>query len=109
MTQAKQKACNDEYGLFETLGNGVKLQSNETIKSLQFCKLVRHYNENAEEWMGSLTILATKCNYNDTDRQLKQPFIQGLNDSGMMVEITRKLTKGQNKDATSNQILLWAS
>ena len=50
---------------------------------------------------------ATECNYNDIDRELKVQFIQSLNDNCMMVEIISKLTKGENKDVTSNQVLLW--
>ena len=55
--------------------------------------MVRHHNESAEEWMGRLWISAV---------------IYGLNDSDMMVEIIRQLTKVENKDVTSNQELLWA-
>ena len=57
--------------------------------------------------MGRLRILATECNYKDIDRQLKEQFIHGLNNSGMMVEIIRELSKGENKDMTSNQVLFW--
>ena len=52
-----------------------------------------------------LKISATECNYNDINRQLKEQFIHGLN-NGIMVEIISKLTKGENKDVTNNQVLL---
>ena len=41
---------------------------------------------------------------------MKEKFIHGLNDNDMMVEIIKgKLTKSvENKDVTSNQLLLWA-
>ena len=45
--------------------------------------------------------MATECNYNDIDRQLKEQSIHSLNDNGM-VEIISELTKGKNKGVTSN-------
>ena len=56
--------------------------------------------------MGRLRISVTECNYKDIDRQLKEQFIHGLNNNCMMVKIGRELTKGENKDVTSNQVLL---
>ena len=66
--QAEQEACNDEEGLLHQVTG---LRCNTTIKSLQFCKLVRQHNESADEWMSRFRILATECNYNDIDRLLK--------------------------------------
>ena len=40
LTKEEQDGCNDEKGLFENLRKKFKPQFNETIKSLQFCKLV---------------------------------------------------------------------
>ena len=45
------------------------------IKSLKFYILVKQQNESVEKWMGRLRISATRCNYNDIDRQLKEQFI----------------------------------
>ena len=55
------------------------------IKSVQFHKLVRQQNESTEKRMGRLRISATECSYNDIDGQLKEQYIHGLNDNGMMV------------------------
>ena len=43
--------------------------------------------ENSEEWMGRLWLLAVEYNYKELDRQLKEQFIDGLNDSDMLREI----------------------
>ena len=77
----------------EILNKKFQLHYNETIKSLQFCKLVRKHNESTKEWMGGLRMAAIECNYNEVDRQLKEQFINGLNDSEMLTEIIRELTK----------------
>ena len=50
-------------GLFITLNNKFNLQYNETIKSLQFHKLVRQTNENAEKLKYRLA--ASECNYTE--------------------------------------------
>ena len=44
-----------------------KPQYNETIKSLQFSKLIRQSNESVEEWMGRLRTAVVKCSYKETD------------------------------------------
>ena len=106
LTKEEQEACNDEEDLFDTISNRFKQQYNEMIKLLQFCKLVRQQDKTTEEWMDRLRILATECNYHDIDRYLKEQFIHNLNDNSMMVEIISELTKGENKDVTSNQVLL---
>ena len=63
------------------------------IKSLQFHKLIRHNRENAEEWMRRLWLSAIECNYKEINRQLKEQSIHGLNDTEMLGEIIKKLTK----------------
>ena len=52
-------------GIFQTLSNEFKLRYNETIKSLQFCKLARKPDENVEEWMCRHRMSATECNYKE--------------------------------------------
>ena len=37
-----------------------KLQDNETILSLQYCRLVRHLDESVEEGVGRLRVTATE-------------------------------------------------
>ena len=68
-------------GLFKTLTNNFKLQYNETTKLLQFGKLYRYEDENVEEWMGRLWVVAVECSYQEVERQLKEQFIHGLNDN----------------------------
>ena len=53
-TQNEQEACNNEKGLFDTLNRKFKPQYNETIKSLQFQKLIRQSDEITGEWKGRL-------------------------------------------------------
>ena len=75
--------------------NKFKPQYNGTIKSLQFCKLVRQVNENSEEWMGRLWLTVVECSYKEKDRLLKEQFIHRLNDNDneMLVEIIWEVTK----------------
>ena len=63
------------------------------LKSLQFPKLARNPDENAEEWRGRLRMSAIECNYKEIDGQFKEQFIHDINISDMSIEITRKLTK----------------
>ena len=52
LTSEEKYLCNTLEGLFKILTNKFRPEFNETIKSLQFCKLSRQDAENAEEWMG---------------------------------------------------------
>ena len=107
MTTEKE-TCNTLEGLFETLTNKFKPQYNETIKSLQFRKLYRYDDENVEEWMGRLHVVAVECNYQEVNRQLKEQFIHGLNDKGMLEEKIKELTATKNDDCiTSGGVLAW--
>ena len=71
-----------------------------TIKSLQFHKLARKWDKNAEEWLGRLRMAATECNYKVIDRLLKEHFIHGFNNSDMSIEIIRELTKIEDNNDT---------
>ena len=73
--------------------NKFNSQYNETIIFLQFHKLILQAKENTEEQMGRIRVAAIDCNYKELDRQLKEQFIHGLNDSDMLAEIIRELTK----------------
>ena len=42
---------------------------------------------------GRLWLSVIKCNYKELNRQLKEQFIHGLNDTDMLGEIIRKLKK----------------
>ena len=88
--------------LFEIPTNKFRPHFNETIKSLQFPKLNRQNGENAEEWMGRWWLLVIECNYKELNRQLKEQFIHGLNDTNMLGEIIWELTKmHENREITS--------
>ena len=52
-----------EIRLFNVLKDKFRLQHNETILTLQFCKLQRKENESIQEWMSGLQIKAAECNY----------------------------------------------
>ena len=105
----KKDKCNTLEGLFEILTKKFRPQFNETIKSSQFCKLSRQNGENAEEWKGRLWLSAIECNYKELNRQLKEQFIYGINDTDMLAEIIRELTKiHRNTEITSENVLCWA-
>ena len=107
LTNTEKETCNMLEGLFETLTNIFKPQYNETIKSLQFRKLYRYYDENVEELMG--WVAAVECNYQQVNRQLKEQFIHGLNDKCMLEEIIKELTATKNDYCTmSGGVLAWA-
>ena len=49
-----------------------------------------------------------ECNYREVDRQLKEPFIHGLNDKTVLDEVIRELTaKNNNEQTTSKDVLVW--
>ena len=84
-------------------------QFNETIKSPQFCKLSRQNGENAEEWMGTLWLSVIEYNYKELDKLLKEQFIHGPNDTDMLRQISRELTKiHKNTEIPSENMLCWA-
>ena len=87
----------------------IRQQYNETIKSLQFCKLIRKSNDSAEEWMCRLRTAVVKCNYKEIDRQLNEQFIHGLNDKEMLAEIITELINcEENITIHSENRLTWA-
>ena len=58
--------------------------------------------------MCRLRLAAVECNYKALDRQLKEQFIQGLNDNNMLAEIIRELTKTKETSPASEQVVGWA-
>ena len=50
-------------GLLEVLSDKLKPQNNEMMVSLQYCKLTRQQNENADKWTGWLRIKANEFEY----------------------------------------------
>ena len=106
---AEKEACNMLDGLFDMLATKFKPQYNETIKSLQFRKLYWLDNENVEEWIGRLCVVAVECNYREVDRQLKEQFIHGLNDRCMFEEIIKELTAANDDEQIPSEgMLAWA-
>ena len=56
--------------------------------------------------MTRLRIATVEGNYKETDRQLKEQFINRLNDDDMMIEIIKELTiNEENENITSGQIV----
>ena len=50
---------------------------------------------------------AAECNYKEIDCQLKEQFINGLNDKTMLDEVIRELTtKNTNEQMTSEDMLI---
>ena len=71
-------------------------EDNEMIMSLQYLKFHNKDNESAQEWMGRFHIKATKCNYKEHNRRLKEQFIYGIYDDEIPQEIIRKLKAQRN-------------
>ena len=103
LTECEKEVCSSLEGLFSTLAAKFKPQY-ETIKSLQFQKLYRLEGKSADEWMGRLHVAATKCNYRELDRQLREQFIHGLNDKVMLDEIIRELTTKNNDEQITRMV-----
>ena len=58
--------------------------------------------------MDRLRLAAVECNSKEIDRQLKEQFIQRLNDNDMLANIIREFTKADKSTAvTSEQVLAW--
>ena len=64
------------------LGHKFTPQHDEAILSLQYCKLLRHTDGSAEEWIGRLRIT-------EIDQRQRKQFINDINDHRMTVEIIR--------------------
>ena len=109
LTEGEMQACNTLQGLFDTLAEKFSPQFNETIKLLQYRKLYRFEGKSAEEWMGRLHVTAAESNYREVDQQLKEQFIQGLNDKVMLDEVIRELAaRSKDGQMTSEGVLVWA-
>ena len=54
-------------------------------------------------------MVAAECGYKEIDRHLKEQFIHGLNDKGMLGKIIKELTiKSNNEQTTSKGMLALA-
>ena len=87
LTQAEWEACITVGDLFEMQNKTIRPQHNATILSFQYCKLSRCEKE--VEWMSRLHVMTVKCVYKEIDRQLKEQFINGLNDDSMILGIIK--------------------
>ena len=109
LTNTEKVTCDTLEGLFDTLTSNFRPLFNETIKSLQFRKLCRNDWESVDEWMGRLRVAAIECNNQEVDRQLKEQFIQELNEKNMLEEIIKELrTVYSDEQITSGNVLAWA-
>ena len=80
-------------------------QDNETIKSLQYCKVSENSSENAKEWMERLKIAVAECKCKEIDMQSKEQFIHGPIDNRMLLEILHKVTAIKDASVkTSEQV-----
>ena len=79
----KEEKCRTSAGLFEVLSKNIKTQHNETIDSVQYCKLEREQKENAEEWMGYLRLQANGSGYKKKTED-KEKFRNGISDEEMI-------------------------
>ena len=96
-------------GLVDTLAAKFRPQYNQTIKSLQFRQLHRIEGKGVDEWMGRLCMVVAECGYRGIDRQLKEQFLHGLNNKGMLDEIIKELTtKSNDEQTTSEGVMAWA-
>ena len=66
-----------------------KLQCDKTILLLQYHKLTREQNENAEEWMDHLRLKVNVCAYKERGKRLKEQFKNSTSYEEMMTEIIR--------------------
>ena len=58
--------------------------------------------------MGSFRIMLADCNYKETDRCLKEQYINGMKDDTIMTEIIRGLMAiYDTSSVTSGQVLAW--
>ena len=52
------------------------------MRQLSCCNLQRYIDrydeENVEEWMGRLHVVAVECNYQEVDRQLKEQLLEEI-------------------------------
>ena len=71
------------------LSEEFKLQHNETILPLQYCKLVREGKGSAEEWIGHLRVMANEGQYKERTRWQKEQFNNRINGNGVMTEIIK--------------------
>ena len=92
LNNEEQGKCRTSMALFKVFSELFKCQHNKTILSLQYCKLIKEQDENAEEWMGHLIIKVNEFGYKEKDRRFKEQFIDGIGDNDMMTEIIRELT-----------------
>ena len=94
---------------FNILNSKFRPEHNETILLLQYCKVCRCDNDNAEEWLDRPHIMTTNFKCKEINRHLIDQFINSLNDDGMIVEIICKCTSlSDTSSVMREQVLTWA-
>ena len=76
----KQDKFKNSTGVFKVLNKIIQLKHKEAILSLQYCEVMKWQSESAGEWMGYLRIRASQCEYEEKDRRLKEPLLNGIGD-----------------------------
>ena len=93
LTDNGQEKYKPSSGLFEVLCEKFDPWYNDTILSLQYCKLVRDEKESTEAWIGHLKVKANECEYKQRNRRPKEQFINGTNEDDIMTKVTHKNRK----------------
>ena len=62
----EQEKCKSSIVLCEDQIKKFNPQHNETVLSMQCCKLIRQQSGNPEEWIGHVRIKANECEYKRT-------------------------------------------
>ena len=70
-----------------------KLQYNETILYLLYCKIIKEQSDNADKWMVHLRMKANECKYKEKDRRQKEQSINGINSDDRNYTRIDQLTK----------------
>ena len=78
--------------------------------SLQYCKLLKQYDEVAEEWIGCLRVKDTEGKYKGKVRRPKEQFINSINDQSMISKNDKELTAiRKTSEAKGEGVLSWSS
>lgn len=94
----KTEALASENGLKDKLKTTWQPFSCITVSTLQFIRMQRKTDEDADAWLGCLRIKAAECRFGDElNHRLMEHFIYGINDKEMMDEISKELA-AQDED-----------
>ena len=91
--RGRKERCSTLECLYKILTNKFRSQIIGYNKITTVSQIKQTNGENADEWMGRLWLSARECNYKEIDRQLKEQFIHGLNDTEILGGIIKELTQ----------------